>query len=177
MASTNSGDPVEHSRKRKERAPSTNPDDIVDGPRKRKETTRVTDNADPLLPKNKKAKTAPQPKRPTAKASQASKATGSAQGGSSRHPSVGLEEVEDEENLVQRVQPTNPSRILEAGDGSDDDDDSPEVIGTSKESGKKPTESAENELGTSIITMINYMPHQKNRAPRQRLELPHLCIL
>ena len=177
MASANSGDPVEHSHKRKERAPSTNPDDIVDGPRKRKETTRVTDNADPLLPKNKKAKTAPQPKRLTAKASQVSKATGSAQGRSSRHPSVDIEEVEDEDNLVQRVQLTNPSRILEAGDGSDDDDDSPEVVGISKKSGEKPTESAENELGTLIITMINYMPHRKNRAPCQRLELPHLRLL
>ena len=118
---------------------STNSDDIVLGPRKRKETARVTENADPLLPKNKKAKTSAQPKLKP-------KAARTAQSGPSQCPSL---ELEDEENLVQRTQPTNPNHVLEAADGSDDNDGGPEpdvidVGGTSEE----PEESAENELST-----------------------------
>jgi hypothetical protein len=131
------------------------------GPRKRKETSRVTDNADPLLAR-KKAKLAPkaQTKKPVTKTStkaagtsgskpvtktkmtnvhsniqttvpSKNTATTSSTRALHRHRSVEMEEVVDEAAVVRGKQPLNPSRIIEAADGSDDDvmyDPAPDLI-------------------------------------------------
>jgi hypothetical protein len=101
----------------------------------------VTENADPLLPRNKKAKT-------SAKLKPAMSAPKGAS--SSWHPSVEVKEVDNEADLAQcqRAQPTNPMCIIKASDGSDDDDPDvePEVVDVGNMSEEELEESAEDEL-------------------------------
>ena len=106
------------------------------GPRKRKKSSRVTENADPLLPKNKKTKVAQkanptgQPKAPdTTKGKRARTA-------SSRHSSVEIEDVADKPDV-------------EAADGSDNvdgDDSAPVWIDVDDGEDEKPEDSADAEL-------------------------------
>jgi hypothetical protein len=51
---------------------------------------------------------------------------------SSRHPSVEIEDVEDEDVLVQHAWPTKPNRLLEVAD--DSNDNGPEVVNISNTS-------------------------------------------
>lgn len=117
------------------------PELIVSGPRKRKETSRVTDNADPLL--KKKARLAPKanakksdPKTPR------------------RRPSVEIQEVDDDTNTIQHESPKNPSHIIEAADGSDDEElnesPAPDLTDVDDEDEDDHEESAEDELRESI---------------------------
>ena len=77
------------------------------GPRKRKLTSRVTDNADPLL-KHKKPRLAPKTVKPTPKRVPR------------RHPSVEIEEVDDEANITYGASPKSTNHIIEVADGSDE---------------------------------------------------------
>jgi hypothetical protein len=125
--------------------------------RKRKETSRVTENADPLLLKNKKSKptthlkpkqTLQTRKRLGPQASTPHTETSSIQQPSStQQPSVEVEDVEDEDNVVPHAQPKNPNHIIEAADGSDDDpeDEAPDIIEVDDDS-EEPEEPEEDEL-------------------------------
>jgi hypothetical protein len=99
--------------------------------RKRKESSRVTENADPLLPKNKRAKTSgvlkPKPRQkpdttriPTPQTTSTQQPSSSRQTASSWQPSV-AEDFVDEPEIVTNMLPKNPNHIIEAADGSDDD--------------------------------------------------------
>ncbi|KAF8960089.1 hypothetical protein BDZ97DRAFT_1761045 [Flammula alnicola] len=88
--------------------------DVINGPRKRRPSERVTKNGDPLA--QKKAKTTfATTKKPAGRPS-ASKAPNKAT--SSRNASI--EDV-PEPVPAPLVQPRHPQRILEASNGSDDD--------------------------------------------------------
>lgn len=173
--STTSGNP--HSRKRKERASSTNPDDIIEGPRKRKATSRVTDNADPLLRKNKAISTTTQPKQSRPKATRL-KATPLARHGPSWHPSVDSEDEDEEGHVIPAARQTCGSDVddNDLAESVHSDDDGPEVVDIIS-SDEEPEESSEDELSASMIMIISGMSHRTNRAPCQRLELAHLRIL
>lgn len=86
------------------------------GPRKRKESSRVTENADPLLPKNKR-------KKPTQKADPTGQAKAHARTAPSRHSSVEVEDTADKANAIRNENPSSPSSpeaITGAADGNDD---------------------------------------------------------
>jgi hypothetical protein len=110
---------------------------------KRKQSTRVLENADPLLPKNKKTKTFSRTTLPVARHIPEN---ADASGPSSRKSSVGIEEVDDEEcnSIVLSMQPTDPARILEPADGSDDEVEAPV---------EEPEEDAESELSKSPVVL------------------------
>ena len=63
--------------------------------------------------------------------------------------SAEIEEIEDEDNLVRHAHPTNPGHILEAADGSNDDNNpsGPNIMETDDEEPKK---TAEDELSKSV---------------------------
>ena len=98
--------------------------------RKRKESSRVTENADPLLPKNKKPKTSrvlkPKPSQkshtriPTPQTTSSKQPSPSQQASTSRQPSVAEEDLDNDVEMVHQL-PKNPNHIIEAADGSDDD--------------------------------------------------------
>jgi len=100
------------------------------GPRKRKLSTKVTTNGDPEVERKRKrleakeqsTKLAPTQKLPSTQvpAKPATKPAPRPQ-----HPSVEIEEVEDESADHTSVAPRNPQHVLEATDGSDDDVDTP----------------------------------------------------
>jgi hypothetical protein len=145
------------------------------GPRKRKETSRIIENADPLLARNKKARTAQAPKNPVQKPTPTAKAKAatlqankrpqsvvqtSARSVSTWQSSVEIEDVIDEAVDVRGEQPLNPDHIIEAADGSDDVDNDPapglikvddEDEEEPKESSEETEESAESELRESAI--------------------------
>jgi hypothetical protein len=104
----------------------TNSDDIVEGPRKHKATAWLTENADPLLPRNKRPKTSAQPKP---NATSTSKGTNTAWSASSRRKSIEIKDVKDEDG------------------GEVSEDDGPQVTDVDDLNGEEPEESAENELG------------------------------
>ena len=62
-------------------------------------------------------------------------------------PSIEIEEIDDELDYRTSVPPHNPQHILEATDGSDDNDEEDSAPGGS-EKGEAPEESEEAELGT-----------------------------
>jgi len=106
------------------------------GPRKRKLSTKVTTNGDPEVERKKKkleakkqsTKPAPTQKHSSTQAPAKTKTTTKAVAKPAprpRHPSVEIEEVEDESDYRTSVPPRNPQHILEAADGSDDDVDTP----------------------------------------------------
>jgi hypothetical protein len=64
-----------------------------------------------------------------------------------QHPSIEIEEIDDESDYRTSVPPRNPQHILEAADGSDDNDEEDSAPGGS-EKGEAPEESEEAELGT-----------------------------
>ncbi|KAH9990135.1 hypothetical protein BJV77DRAFT_963587 [Russula vinacea] len=142
--STTSGNP--HSRKRKERASSTNPDDIIEGPQKWKATSRVTDNADPLLLKNKAISTTTQPKQSRPKATRL-KATPLARHGPSWHPSVDSEDEDEEGHVIPAARQTRGSDVddNDLAESVHSDDDGPEVVDIIS-SDEEPEESSEDEL-------------------------------
>jgi hypothetical protein len=140
---------------------------IVSGPRKRKETSRVTENADPLLKKKlklgPKAPALQQPIKP-----KSNKKT------LRRPPSVEIEDVSDDEDTVQHPSLKNPNHIIEAADGSDDkdpdDDIAPDLMDVDdddeeehEESEKELEESAEDELRESLANMNELFPHLPQR--------------
>jgi BRCT domain type II-containing protein len=106
-----------------------NSNDIVEGPRKRKATARLTDNADPLLPKNKRTKTPTQPKSNATSTFKGTSTVTAARSASSRQKSVDIEDIEDEDR------------------SEDSEDEGPEVTDVDDPNGEEPEESAENELG------------------------------
>jgi hypothetical protein len=91
------------------------------GPCKRKFSTKVTTNGDPEVERKRKrleakeqsTKPAPTQKLPAKPAPRP------------RHPSIEIEEVEDESAGHTSVAPRNPQHVLEAADGTDDDVDTP----------------------------------------------------
>jgi hypothetical protein len=64
-----------------------------------------------------------------------------------RRPSIEIEEIDDESDYCTSVPPRNPQHILEAADGSDDDNKEDSAPGGS-EKGEAPEESEEAELST-----------------------------
>jgi hypothetical protein len=115
------------------------------GKRQRKDTIRVTENADPLLPKNKKAKVSASAKE-KAKPKQTKQATTKVtmpHSSSSRRRSVEIEDVDDEDGVTPHAPLRNPHRIIEATDGSDDDDSEVMEVNVEEE---KPEETAEEQL-------------------------------
>ena len=180
MALTNTTDP-EGFRKRKEWAPSTNLNNIIEGRQKRKLTNQAIESTDLPLRKNKEKL----PKQSKAKVMLTFQGTQLAQGGSSWHPSMEIEEVNDKASLVQHALPINPTHILEpaAVDSGNSKDD---ILRDKTANGcanddivEEPAECAEVELGKSFSQLcVMASPSDKtNRAPCKRLDLPNLCVL
>jgi len=113
-------------------APPANPQltEEVWAPRKRQ--IPLNDNGEPVhvpAPKRKKsapgntAKTKTAPSKPVPKKSSATKAAPPKAAPPKRKPSVEIEDVTDEDDTIPSQRPRNPHNILEAADGSDDNDD------------------------------------------------------
>ena len=64
-----------------------------------------------------------------------------------------MEEIEDEDNLVRHAYPTDPGHILEAADGSDDDNN-PSGPNIMEIDDKEPDETAEDELSKSVMVLV-----------------------
>ena len=108
---------------------SPQPTKEVWAPRKRQ--VPLNDNGQPVnVPAAKRKKSAPgnttktkaappktAPKKSSAKAGSAKAAP------PKRKPSVEIEDVDDEDDMISSQRPRNPRNILEAADGSDDDDE------------------------------------------------------
>jgi hypothetical protein len=94
----------------------------------------------------------------------------SARSSASRQSSVDIEEEEDVANFVHQEHPTNPNRILEKADGSDDDPDHPPRMDVdvdvdvdeedSVQEEEPVEESAESELGEFLIDMNQCNPQR-----------------
>jgi hypothetical protein len=106
---------------------NSNPSVSQTGKRQRKETCKITDNADPLLPKNKKAKVPALAK---------AKATKQANKSNSR-----IEESEDEDAVLSPKDANNAGDAREVVEVDDEEEDVPE----------KPEESAEEQLSESTL--------------------------
>jgi hypothetical protein len=125
---------------------------IVSGPHKRKETSRVTDNADPLL-KSKKARLAPKAAKPSTKKGNLKTPH--------HHPSMEIQEVNDDTDTIQHAFPKNPNHIIKAADGSDDEENlrdsnnnpAPDLMDVEDEDEEDLEENAEDELCELIATM------------------------
>jgi hypothetical protein len=122
------------------------------GPRKRKESSRVTDNADPLLPKNKKKKVAPKA-NPNGQAKARTAAAAAAHTASGHHSSVEVEGVADKANVVRNENPlslSSPEVIVGPADGNDDiEESSPAPVWIDvdgEDSDVQPEDSASDEL-------------------------------
>jgi hypothetical protein len=117
--------------------------------RKRIATEHVMNNGDPLVVR-KKARQAVQANKTVTTATVAAPAPKNTQ----RRTSVHMEDIEEEEDAYPRnVAPLNPSRLLELSDGSDDEGtrDVIEVYDNSEDGYEEPEESAEAELGQSLL--------------------------
>jgi len=128
------------------------------GPRKRKLSTKVTTNGDPEVERKKKKlegkkqdiKSAPTKKNSSTRAPvnpTMKPAPKPAPAPQPRRPSVEVEEIEDEADCRTSVPPRNPRHILEAADGSDNDNKEDPALGES-EMGEALEEDEEAELGT-----------------------------
>ncbi|KAG5634133.1 hypothetical protein H0H81_003202, partial [Sphagnurus paluster] len=102
--------------------------------------------------------TTSQKKRKTSETtSTTAKSTKSFTSAQSRSPSVEIIEDEDHNATTRSGPPKRPGRILEAADGSDDDEDDVAV--------EEPEESAEAELGRILLSHIrNRLSVQSTRA-------------
>jgi hypothetical protein len=94
------------------------------GPRKRKLSTKVTTNGDPEVErKRKKLEAKKKSMKPAPTQKHSLKKTAAQHAPRQRHPSVEIEEIEDESDLHTSVPPRNPRHILEAANSSDNDVD------------------------------------------------------
>ena len=64
-----------------------------------------------------------------------------------------MEEIEDEDNLVRHAHPTDPGHILEAADGSEDDNN-PSGPNIREIDDEKPDKTAEDELSKSVMVLV-----------------------
>jgi hypothetical protein len=91
--------------------------DTIDGPRKQHPTERVIENGDPLAHKKAKIATTTRDVRK----SSGNKVPTKSAPKPSKIQSTSIEDILEPAPTL-RVQPCNPNRILEAADGSDDND-------------------------------------------------------
>jgi hypothetical protein len=138
--------------------------------RKRKESRRAIENADPLLPKNKKAKPSAENKwarQDTEVPTHSSPST--------RKSSVDIEEVaKDGDSVASNPHPVDQAQIHELTDRSDDgDNEAPAVIDIDDE---KPEESAESELSRPTTVLCHHQPKCIHRTTFKGLERTRLCF-
>jgi hypothetical protein len=117
------------------------------GPRKRKLSSKVTTNGDPEVERKRKRLEAIKQSTKPALTTQAPAKTKPATKPAPRpqRPSVETEESDEESDHHTSVPPHNPQRVLEATNGSDNDDEAPVPDGN-KEDLEVPEESDEAEL-------------------------------
>lgn len=162
--------------------PSPIPPNVNLAPHKRKitATARVRENADPLLPKNKKAKVAYTKAAPKVVA--LSTSTADSLPIRHRNPSMEDENLPGNESQDDALHAKDPSEIDEQN-AIDVDEDTTDVIGISDtESKSEPElevaeESCEAELSKGHFIESDQIIHTYYRTPIKRVDGTHLCIL